>query len=136
MDANAPRVLGELALGPLVIGEARYNALQAKAAATSQGVLGPLVVDAEESAPEPPESVPVIAAEQTEEALSVASVKRELADSPLHVDRLMGLELARPDPRIGALEALLAAEARREDGPRETVVLQLQAALQARREEG
>lgn len=126
---------GERALGPLVIGTERVQELAKIGAATNEGALGPLVVGDVASTPVAAAEAPTAAVEQPE-ALSVKTVREQLLDSPLHVDRIFTLEMARPDRRIGALEALVTAEAQRADGPRPDVMAALEAALNARRAEG
>lgn len=115
--------------GSRVIGEEKVAAFKAQQA-SGQLVFGSRVVDgvAEVAAPDL-SPAPAAAAEKAPEGYSTASIKKLLTDEPQQFDRLFALEVAREDRRKGALSVFRSAEQRREGGPRQEIIDQIDALL-------
>ncbi len=111
--------VGEMNLGPAVIGEQRFAQVQRHATETVLGNLGPLVTG---------ETSPTALAPE-DEAVSIRTLREMLREAPARVDAMFEAEQKRPDPRRSAMKELLLAEHRRPKGPRPAMLAKLDAAL-------
>lgn len=112
--------------GALVIGADKVAAFQRQAKSETL-IFGSRVVDGAVPVAEVPMSPPP--GKTPDEGFSVVSIKKLLLNEPEQFDKLLALEVARPDRRLGALTLFRGAETKRTGGPRQDVLNQIDGML-------